>query len=84
MDQKKCNAIALDLGFSKILAYSYGLKEDLIVRLHLNSSKKVILCSGGAATTNKLQTFLENLMQYLTKVMQMTSMLKQCKFHISK
>ena len=26
--------------------YPYGLKEDLIVRLELNSSEKVILCTG--------------------------------------
>ena len=31
--------------------YPYGLKEDLIVRLELNSSKKSIFCSGDAAAT---------------------------------
>ena len=34
--------------------YSYGLKEDLIVRLALNSSEKVILCTGDTAAIYKL------------------------------
>ena len=34
--------------------YPDGLKEDLIVRLELNSSEKVILCTGGTAATYKL------------------------------
>ena len=34
--------------------YLYGLKEDLIVRLELNSSKKVILCTGDTSATYKL------------------------------
>ena len=34
--------------------YPYGLKEDLIVRLELNSSEKVILCTGDTAATCKL------------------------------
>ena len=34
--------------------YPYGLKEDLIVRLELNSSEKVILCTGDTAATYKL------------------------------
>ena len=34
--------------------YPYGLKEDLIVRLELNSSEKVILCTGDTSATYKL------------------------------
>ena len=34
--------------------YPYGLKEDSIVKLELNSSEKVILCSGDSAATYKL------------------------------
>ena len=35
--------------------YPYGLnKEDLFVRLELNSSEKVILCTGDTNTTYKL------------------------------
>ena len=34
--------------------YSYGLREDLIVRLELNSSEKVILCTEGTNATYKL------------------------------
>ena len=34
--------------------YPYGNKEDLVVRLELKSSEKVLLCSGDAATTYKL------------------------------
>ena len=36
-------AILLDFDFFKHCMYPYGLKEDLIVRLELNSSEKVIL-----------------------------------------
>ena len=36
-------AIPLDIDFFKHPVYPYGLKEDLIVRLKLNSSEKVIL-----------------------------------------
>ena len=39
-------AIPLDFDFFKHPVYPYGLKEDLIVRLELNSSEKVILCPG--------------------------------------
>ena len=34
--------------------YPYELIEDLIVRLELNSSEKVILCTGDTAATYKL------------------------------
>ena len=34
--------------------YPYGLKEDLIVRLELNSSEKVILCTRDTSATYKL------------------------------
>ena len=34
--------------------YPYGLKEDLILRLELNSSEKVILCFGDTSATCKL------------------------------
>ena len=34
--------------------YPYGLKEDLIVRLELNSSEKVILCTGDISATYKI------------------------------
>ena len=38
-------AVPLDLPFFKHPLYPYGIKEDLIVRLELNSSEKVILCT---------------------------------------
>ena len=34
--------------------YPYGLKEDLVVRLELNSAEKVILCTGDTNATCKL------------------------------
>ena len=40
--------------FFKHPLYSYRLKEDLIVRLELNSSEKVILCTGDTSGTYKL------------------------------
>ena len=39
-------AIPLDFDFFKHPVYPYGFKEDLTVRLELNSSEKVILCTG--------------------------------------
>ena len=42
--------IPLDFDFFKHPVYPYGLKEDLIVRLELNSAEKVILCT--SAYTN--------------------------------
>ena len=47
-------AIPLDFHFFKHPVYPYGLKEDLIVRLELNSSEKVILCTGDTNATYKL------------------------------
>ena len=47
-------AISLDFDFFKRPVYSYGLKEDLIVRLELSSSEKVILCTGDTNATYKL------------------------------
>ena len=38
--------------------YPYGLKEDLIVRLELNSSEKVILCTADTAAIYKLSDML--------------------------
>ena len=47
-------SIPLDFDFFKHPVYPYGLKEDLILRLALNSSEKVILCSGDTSATYKL------------------------------
>ena len=47
-------AIPLDFELFKHPVYPYGLKEDLIVRLELNSSEKVILCTGDTSATYKL------------------------------
>ena len=46
-------AIQLDFDFFKHLVYPYGFKEDLIVRSELNSSEKVILCTGYTNATYK-------------------------------
>ena len=50
---KQC-ATPLYFDFSKHPVYPYGLKEDLIVRLELNSSEKVILCIGDTNATFKI------------------------------
>ena len=50
----KMFAIPLDFDFFKHPVYPYGLKEDLIVRLELNSAEKVILCTGDTNATYKL------------------------------
>ena len=53
-------SIPLDFDFFNHPVCQYGLKEDLIVRLQLNSSEKVILCTGDTYTTYKLSDiFLE-------------------------
>ena len=47
-------AIPLHFDFFKQPIYPYGLREDLIVRLQLNSAGKVILCAGDTSATYKL------------------------------
>ena len=47
-------SIPLDFDFFKHPVDPYGLKEDLIVRLELNSSEKAILCTGDTSATYKL------------------------------
>ena len=47
-------AVPLDFDFFKHPVYSYGLKEDLILTLALNSSEKVILYIGDTSATYKL------------------------------
>ena len=47
-------AILLDFDLFKHPLYPYGLKEDLIVRLELNSAEKAILCTGDTNGTYKL------------------------------
>ena len=49
--------IPLDFDFFKHPVYPYGLKENLIVRPELNSSEKVILCTGNTSATYKLSDF---------------------------
>ena len=52
-------AMLLDFDFFKNPVCPYGLREDLIVRLELNSAGKVILCSGDtSAISANFQTFL--------------------------
>ena len=46
--------IPLDFDFFKHSLYLYGLKEDLIVMLELNSAEKAILCTGDTNATYKL------------------------------
>ena len=58
-------AIPLDFDFFKHPVYPYSLKEDLIVKLELNSSEKVILCTGDTAANTSFQTYRKNMMQFL-------------------
>ena len=46
--------IPLDFNFFKHPTYPHGLREDLIVRLELNSAKKILLASGDTAATYKI------------------------------
>ena len=45
----KSFTVPLNFDFFKHPVYPHGVKEDLIVRLYLNSSEKVIFCSGDTA-----------------------------------
>ena len=47
-------SIPLDFDFFKDPVYPMRLKDDLIVRLELNSAEKVILCTGDTNATYKL------------------------------
>ena len=47
-------SIPLDFDFFKHPTYPYGLREDLIGRLELNSAKKILLASGDTAATYKI------------------------------
>ena len=52
--------IPFDFHFFKHPVYPYGLKEDLIFRLELNSSEKVTLYTGDTNATYKFSDiFLE-------------------------
>ena len=55
--------IPLDFHFFKHPVYPYGLKEDLIFRLELNSSEKVTLYTGDTNATYKFQIFCLNMMR---------------------
>ena len=50
----KGSAIPLDSDFFKHPVYPYGLKEDLIISLELNSSEKLTFCTGHTSATYKL------------------------------
>ena len=54
-------AIPLDFDFFKHPVYPCGLKEDLIVRLGLSPSEKVIFCTGYTSATHK---FSGNSLEY--------------------
>ena len=57
----KSFSVSLDFDFFIHPVYPYGLKEHLIVKLELNSSEKVILCTGDTSATYKLSDIsLEN------------------------
>ena len=52
--------------FSNIFSYHYEVKEDLIVRLELISSQKVVLCHGDTAATYMLSGIcLENVAMFV-------------------
>ena len=50
--------IPFDFDLFRHPVYPYELKEKLIVRLELNSSKKVILCTGDTSAKYKLSDIL--------------------------
>ena len=48
------NRFSISLDFFKLPPYPYGLRENLIARLELNSAKKILLASGDTAETYKI------------------------------
>ena len=51
-------SIPFDFDFFKHLVDPYGLEEDLIVRLELNSSERAISCTGDTSVTYKFSGIL--------------------------
>ena len=47
-------SIPVDFDFFKYPTYPYGLREDLIARLELNSTEKILLANGDTAATYKI------------------------------
>ena len=62
-------AILLDFDFFKHPVYPYDLREDVIVRLELNSSEKVIYALEIPQQHTSFQIFLWNMMRFLTNHM---------------
>ena len=58
IEKGKRFAIPFNFEFFKYSAYPYVLKEDLIVRLELNSSEKVICVVEMPQQQTNFQTFL--------------------------
>ena len=59
----------LDFGFFKHPVYPCGLKENMTVRHELHSPEKVILCTEIPQQHTRFQTFLWNMMRFLTNHM---------------
>ena len=51
----------LDFDFFKHSVYTYGLKEDLLIKIELNSAKEVILCTGD---TNAIYEISDIILEY--------------------
>ena len=51
-------SIPLDFDFFKHPTYPYGLHEDLMVTLKLNSAEKILLASGDTAATYKISDIM--------------------------
>ena len=61
----KSFGIPLDLDFFKHPVYPYGYKEDVIVRLELNSSEKVFYALEMPQQRKSSQTYRWNMMRVL-------------------
>ena len=64
----KSFGIPLDLDFFKHPVYPYGYKEDVIVRLELNSSEKVFYALEMPLQRTSSQTYRWNMMRVLTSL----------------
>ena len=58
--------IPLDFVFFKHPVHPYGLKECLFCKIDLNSAGNELLCTGAIMQLTRFQTFLWNMMRFLT------------------
>ena len=72
--------IPLDLDFFGHPVYLYGLEENLIIRLELNSSEKVILCTGDTSLLELLVGLVVSLLELVVSPPPFFASFRTCSF----